>query len=553
VTQNLPAIFGKYRLEQFLGGGMSHVYRATDTVLNRTVCVKILTVEGAADRDTRERFLAEAKMSAALVHDNVIRIFDYGEEQGRPFIVMEFLTGSDLRKLVDSGAAGGFETRLKYAWQAARALEYVHSQGVVHRDIKPDNLHVDSEGRVRLMDFGVAKTADLNLTKTGFQVGTPYYMAPEQVMGDAPTPRVDIYAFGILLFEIFTGRRAVQGTTIEQLFYQILHAPLDLTPLEAACVPRKYIDLIARMTAKDPNARPESFSEVVAALEAPGPASAPAAQPVERQQAAARGISGKYVVAGLMGLVLVLGGTFIYLTLTNKNKIQDAVKQMKINPPVLEDAAGAMVLVRGGPFLAGAEKQQKTLGDFYIDRTEVTVGAYRAYCERAGRPKPAGLEAAQPELPVTGVTILEAKDFCAAAGKRLPTALEWEKAGRGPMGYKYPWGDEENAERTAVGGKPMAPAASLTASTSPFGAIGMSGNVWEWVDQPQAPSPQAIASFAALLNPPPTASEPWYQAKGGSHLRPLPDAVLWEFISLPARFSAPDIGFRCAKDPAPVR
>ncbi len=552
MTQDLPASFGRYRLEQFLGGGMSHVYRATDTVLNRTVCVKILTVEGAADRDTRDRFLAEAKMSAALVHDNVIRIFDYGEEQGRPFIVMEFLTGSDLRKLVDSGEAGGFETRLEYARQAARALEYVHSQGVVHRDIKPDNLHVDGEGRLKLMDFGVAKTADLNLTKTGFQVGTPYYMAPEQVMGYAPTPRVDIYAFGILLFEVFTGRRAVQGATIEQLFYQILHAPLDLTPLESAGVPPKYVELIARMTAKDPESRPESFSEVVAALESTSRPVASLEQAAAPAPAVA-GVNGKYVVAGLILLVLGLSGVFIYLTMTNKSKIQDAVKQMKTNPPVLEDRAGAMVLVRGGPFFAGAEKQQHMLGDFYIDRTEVTVAAYRAYCERTARPKPAGLDAAQQDLPVTGVTILEAKDFCAAAGKRLPTALEWEKAGRGPTGFKYPWGDEEAAGRTAVGGKPLAPAASLTASASPFGAIGMAGNVWEWVDQPQAPSPEAIANFAPLLDPPPTASEPWYQAKGGSHSRPLEDAALWEFISLPARFSGPDIGFRCAKNPAPPR
>jgi serine/threonine-protein kinase len=550
VIPNLPASFGKYRLEQLLGGGMAHVYRATDTVLNRTVCVKILTVEGAGDSETRERFLAEAKMSAGLVHDNIIRVFDYGEEQGRPFIVMEFLTGSDLRKLIQTGAAGDFPTRLGYARQAARALEYVHAQGVVHRDVKPDNLHVDENGRVRLMDFGVAKTSDFNLTKTGFQVGTPYYMAPEQVKGERPTPSVDIYAFGILLFEVFTGRRAVEGATIERLFYQILHEPLNLTPLETAGVPRKYIELIARLTAKLPGDRPAGFSEVAAALEQeeaalPASMTAPAPQP--------KGFSGKHIVAGLAVIALAVVGTFIYFTLTNRNMIREAVKEMKTNPPVLEDPAGAMVLVRGGPFLAGPDKEQETLPDFYIDRAEVTAGAYRAYCERTGRPKPAGLDSLQADMPVTGVAILEAKDFCAASGKRLPVALEWEKAARGPQGFKYPWGDDEAAGRAVTDGQPIAPAASPGASTSPFGAVGMAGNVWEWVDQPLAPSEQAVASFATLLNPPPTASEPWYQAKGGSHRRPLADAALWESISLPARFSAPDIGFRCAKEPAPVR
>lgn len=542
---NLPVSFGKYRLEQFLGGGMAHVYRATDPVLNRQVCVKILTAEGSADSDMRSRFLAEAKTSASLVHDNVIRIFDYGEEQGRPFIVMELLAGSDLRKLIETGAAGDFASRLGFAVQAARALEYVHSQGIVHRDIKPDNLHVDENGRVRLMDFGVAKTSNLNLTKTGFQVGTPYYMAPEQVMGEPPTPKVDLYAFGILLFEIFTGRRAVEGTTIERLFYQILHEPLNLAPLETAGVPRKYVDLIARLTAKKPEERPESFTEVVAALEDASPA---AAQPV----AASKGMNGRFVVAGLAVIALAVVAVFIYLTLTNKNNIQQAVKQMKTNPPVLEDAAGAMVLVQRGPFLAGPDKRQETLPDFYIDRTEVTAAAYKAYCERSGRPKPAGLNETAGELPITGVTILEAKDFCAAAGKRLPTAMEWEKAGRGPQGFKYPWGDQDLPERAVTDGKPIAPAESLAASTSPFGAMGMAGNVWEWVDQPVAPSAAAVASFASLLNPPPTAQEPWYQAKGGSHRRPLADAALYEFISLPARFSAPDIGFRCAKTPLPV-
>lgn len=120
----------------------------------RTVCVKILTPEGASDKETRARFLAEAKMSASLVHDNIIRIFDYGEQDGKPYIVMEFLTGGDLRSAISAGTSGDVASQLRILLEGARALQYVHQKQLIHRDIKPDNLHVDTQGRVRLMDFG---------------------------------------------------------------------------------------------------------------------------------------------------------------------------------------------------------------------------------------------------------------------------------------------------------------------------------------------------------------------------------------------------------------
>ena len=228
---DLPANIGKYELLEFLGGGMSHVYRARDTAIGRQVAIKILTPEACQDPDAKARFLQEARMAGNIEHENIIRIHDYGEEQGRPFIVMEFLVGEDLRHAIRDKHAGDVANRLRIALDIARALEYIHSKRIIHRDIKPDNVHIDASGKVKLMDFGIAKAEGLHLTRTGFAVGTPYYMSPEQVRGEPATDSMDIYAFGILLYELLTGQKPVEGDTLERLFFAILNEPLKPGPM----------------------------------------------------------------------------------------------------------------------------------------------------------------------------------------------------------------------------------------------------------------------------------------------------------------------------------
>ena len=203
-----PSRVGKYELEQFLGGGMSHVYRAKDSVLGRRVALKILTEAGSADAETKARFLLEARMASSVNHENIISIYDFGEEQGRPFIVMEFLEGESLREAIKKGHLGNFHRRLNIALQVARALDYIHARKIIHRDIKPENIHIDAAGKVKLMDFGIAKSEGAQLTRAGFTLGTPYYMAPEQVLGKAMTPQADVYGFGMLLFEMIAGTKA---------------------------------------------------------------------------------------------------------------------------------------------------------------------------------------------------------------------------------------------------------------------------------------------------------------------------------------------------------
>ena len=553
MSMQLPVRFNKYELTDFLGGGMSRVFKAQDTVLNRTVAVKILTPEGTADADTRARFLAEAKMSAALVHDHIIRIFDYGEEQGYPFIVMEFLTGGDLKSAIRENNLGDAANKIRVAIESSEALQHVHEQKLVHRDIKPDNIHIDTHGRVRLMDFGIAKSEDMSLTKTGFQVGTPFYMSPEQVNGEKATERSDIYSFGLVLFEMFTGVRAIEGTTIAQIFSAILHQQVDFNRMRNAGAPPALVALAERMSAKDPAKRPASFLEVIAELKRIAASLRPAeATPVP----ASSGFSGKKLMIGLIALIAILTSVTIYMVSKNRAGLEGRKADGSKLDETITTESGDMKLVPGGPFKWGADGLSAVLPAFYVDQTEVTNASYRKFCEAKGRPLPEGLAQSEPRFPVVNVAAIDAKDYCAWAGKKLPSPPEWEKAARGADQRLYPWGAQADPSKANVsdnpefGGKTLAAADSMPEGASPYGALHMTGNALEWVDEARAPSAGAVEAFSKLLNPPASATEPWYLIKGGSFDRPLtPNGVLYEWITVPARFTAPNIGFRCIQIP----
>jgi eukaryotic-like serine/threonine-protein kinase len=257
-----PSRIGKYEIEEFLGGGMSHVYRAKDTILGRRVAVKVLTRAATSDAESKARFLMEARVASNITHENIISVFDFGEEDGQPFIVMEFLEGESLRAAIKHGHLGDFAWRMRVALQAGRAVDYIHSKKIIHRDIKPENINIDRFGKIKLMDFGIAKADGVQLTRTGFTLGTPYYMAPEQVLGRTLTPQADVYAFGLLLYELLTGQKALSGDTVEQIFERILYQPVDLAPLSRPEIPPGIAALIGRCVSKQPAQRPKSLAEV---------------------------------------------------------------------------------------------------------------------------------------------------------------------------------------------------------------------------------------------------------------------------------------------------
>jgi serine/threonine-protein kinase len=227
----------------------------------------------------------------------------------------------------------------------------------------------------------------------------------------------------------------------------------------------------------------------------------------------------------------------------------------KVLPAAIDTPAGQMLLVPEGEFLYGPGRERATLPAFYVDRTEVTNAAYQQFCQATGRALPVGFRSNQPELPVTAVTLEDARAFARWAGKRLPNAKEWEKAARGANGRVFPWGDEPDPARANVAdhpklrGKSLVPAAGMPESASPHGALHMTGNAWELVDESQTPSILAIESFSKVLKPPPTGDELWCLIRGAAHTRPLKEGVLYEYASIPARFTSPEIGFRCVKDP----
>lgn len=561
---DFPKTIGKYELLEFLGGGMSHVFRARDSVIGRTVALKILTEQGCADQDVRSRFLLEARMAGNLAHDNVIRIYEFGEdERQRPYMVMEFLHGEDLRHAMRNGHTGALRDKIRIALEIAKALGYIHTQNIIHRDVKPENVHISDAGVVKLMDFGIAKTEGLSMTKAGFVLGTPYYMAPEQVRGENITGQVDVYAFGILLFELIAGAKPILGEDIAQIFYQIMNEPLNEEPLVKAGAPVPVVELIRRCCAKAAEQRPAGFGpvcqELQSILESLDPrqvsGGAPAAQtlaataqsPGAQQAPAESKKKPVWIWAAAAGALCVaaVGGYF-------------ALRPSKPDlPATLATPAGEMVLVPEGPFQFGPNKESIALHSFYIDKTEVTNLAYLSFCNATKCTLPEGFPMDKPDQPATNITFADAEAFAKWAGKRLPTAREWEKAARGLDGRPYPWGTQRDASLANVRdnpalGKGLIAANSLPNGASQFGALQTVGNAWEFVLEPKAPSPETAERFSRLLTPPPAPGERWYTIRGGSFGEDLADNVMYDATTVPERFRDSSIGFRCAKDPAPA-
>jgi formylglycine-generating enzyme required for sulfatase activity len=213
-------------------------------------------------------------------------------------------------------------------------------------------------------------------------------------------------------------------------------------------------------------------------------------------------------------------------------------------PATIETPTGAMVLVPAGPFQRGEMRDPVTLPAFYVDKTEVSNGEYGAFCKATGCTPPSG----DANLPVVSVSIAQARQYAAWAGKRLPADAEWEKAARGTDGRRFPWGSTWDPSAANLDGAGPSGVDGYGKGASPFGALQMAGNVWELVDTARPGSADAAKRFSDKLTPPPTADEPWITIRGGSFETKEATAVTWEWARIPARFSSRDVGFRCVKD-----
>jgi len=264
---NTGVRLGRYEVEAIIGrGGMSFVYRARDAIIGRKVALKVLAISGIDQTEMKRRFLAELQILGNLKHDNIVQVYDFGDHEGEPFMVMELLDGEDLSKAIRAGRITTNEQRLSIARQIATALRHIHSGGILHRDIKPANVFIEPSGRVKLMDFGIARSFGTEVRTSMTFGGTLEYMAPEQINGEPATPLTDVYSFGILLYHLFAGETPFPAATIGELLKKIQKQPVPVRVLRQSRAPVCAVHLIRSATSKDPARRPPDFDTVLKML-----------------------------------------------------------------------------------------------------------------------------------------------------------------------------------------------------------------------------------------------------------------------------------------------
>lgn len=546
-----PSSMDEYRLVKKLGAGANgQVYLYQDTALNRPVAIKFLADLAQDDAVARQRFMIEAQAIARLSHPNVVAIHRAGELAGRSYLVSEYAAGATLDGMARPMAAAEV---LRIAVELSRGLAAVHAKGVLHRDIKLANIFVDQDGHIKLGDFGLAKFVSEaaspaalaaspgprpalapgeskhehwnRLTQSGAFLGTPLYMAPETWELAQPTPAMDVYSVGVVLYELCCGHTPFTATSVTALCAAVLNQePTPLTPQEADAA---LAAIIHRCLRRDPRERFASAVELCAALEALASAEQPAGR--ARRPLVAR-VSPRWIGVTL-GLCAGLGAVLVH--------------RLHRSPP-------AMVEIPGGTFNMGSteveikaayswsrnmgcascprelyEREQPLrrvqVSAFQIDTTEVTNEDFAAWLnQRAGlrldreryvmegpvlvadiwesyafggvvrRESRYAVRPGYERKPVVQVSWNGALRYCQDHGKRLPTEAEWEFAARGAGSARFPWGDLEpgckdfvygriHGQDCAAMGVGPAEVGQTPKDRSPEGVLDLGGNVAEWV------------------------------------------------------------------------
>jgi eukaryotic-like serine/threonine-protein kinase len=262
-------IAGRYELLELVGsGGMSSVWRSHDRLLDRTVAIKVLHEQFTADEEYVERFRREARSVAQVSHPNIVTVIDRGEDENRQYIVFEYIDGENLKELIERTGRLSIRDALDMALQMGRALGFAHERGLVHRDVKPQNVLLSGDGQAKMTDFGIARSVDVEgVTITGTVLGTSEYIAPEQARGQRVDALTDVYSLGVVLYELLTGSVPFQGENFVAVALRHVNEPAPNVLERRPDAPPRLAMAVERAMAKNPDERFQSMNEFVAELE----------------------------------------------------------------------------------------------------------------------------------------------------------------------------------------------------------------------------------------------------------------------------------------------
>jgi predicted Ser/Thr protein kinase len=279
--------FGKFEIEKELGrGAMGQVYLATDPILDRKVALKTVTPSLLTSEETLKRFQREARAAARLQHPNIVTIFEVGEVERTHYIAMEFVEGIELSEAMSPVDRFTIEQKVRMVVDVCRGLDFAHRMGVIHRDVKPANIRLTRDGTVKILDFGIARfrgtdATDPNLTQAGMVLGTPSYLSPELVQGARVDHHADMWAVGVILYEMLTGRRPFEAPTIASLIHRIVNEPLPALDAPGLHLPEALVAVATRALDKDPSRRFPNLGEMTTALLAAIGATPPPETPLD--------------------------------------------------------------------------------------------------------------------------------------------------------------------------------------------------------------------------------------------------------------------------------
>jgi formylglycine-generating enzyme required for sulfatase activity len=500
VTMAMQSI-GPFQLLEELGrGAMGVVFRGFDPAIGRHVAIKIIRADQLASpeevSDLKVRFAREAAAAGKLSHPNIVTVYHLGEEGDLQYLVLELVNGASLEKTLSNHQPLDSKTAVSILTQVADALDYAHSEGIVHRDVKPANILVRPDGKSKITDFGIARIASQTFTRTGFTFGTPAYMSPEQILTPRVSGRADEYSLGVIAYQMLSGQKPFDADTGPSLMFQIMETQPPLLHAVNPAVPPRTSEVIAKAMAKKPEDRypscrefakslSESLNEARVGIRDPNREPA-ATMPTVRSlrsglrlwiaaSLAAVGVT----VVGWVWWPVPAGPTGAPVLRPSDKKVNSVVT--KVNP---KDGL-TYVWIPPGTFQMGCSEGDSdcsddekpahlvTISEFWMARTEVTQAAY----QRLMGTNPSFLKG--PKLPVDTVDWDDARFYCKAAGMRLPTEAEWEYAARsGNSECRYgdldaiAWYNRNSGSQThEVGGK----------QANPWGLHDMLGNVSEWV------------------------------------------------------------------------